>query len=137
MTPFLNDPKMMMIVAGGIAGLLLLAGAALFVIRKKSKKAAASAQSTAALAKGQGQAAALPNAASAAEAIQQQIQDKLAEQQALQAQADEAALTSLKLPAVQTKKSEILVKHLRESIVKDTPGSANILRSWLTESGGE
>ena len=65
------------------------------------------------------------------------MQDKLAAQQALQAQADEAALTSLKLPSVTTKKSEVLVKHLRESVTKDTPGSANILRSWLTESGTE
>jgi flagellar biosynthesis/type III secretory pathway M-ring protein FliF/YscJ len=65
------------------------------------------------------------------------MQEKLAAQEALQAQADEAALTSLKLPAVTTKKSEVLVKHLRESVTKDTPGSANILRSWLTESNTE
>jgi len=65
------------------------------------------------------------------------MQDKLAAQEALQAQADEAALNGLKLPAVTTKKSEVLVKHLRESVTKDTPGSANILRSWLTDNGGE
>jgi hypothetical protein len=69
--------------------------------------------------------------------VRAQIQDKLAAQQALQAQAEENALLNLKLPTVSSKKSEVLVKHLRESVTKDTPGSANILRSWLTESGSE
>jgi flagellar biosynthesis/type III secretory pathway M-ring protein FliF/YscJ len=107
------------------------------LFRKKKKKGPPSIEMQGAVGGHHGEHAALPNAAAAAEALQVQMKEKLAAQEALQAQADEAALTSLKLPAVTTKKSEVLSKHLRESITKDTPGSANILRSWLTESNTE
>lgn len=136
LTPYMNNPKMLIIAAGSGAGILLLLSALLYFLFRRKKKARVSVEAQSAIA-GQPDAAALPGAAGAAEALSQQMQDKLAAQEALQAQADQAALTSLKLPTVTTKKSEVLVKHLRESVTKDTPGSANILRSWLTESGGE
>jgi flagellar M-ring protein FliF len=136
LAPYMNDPKTILIGAGAIAGLLFVLSILAFVLLRRKKPAKGSAEGRAAIA-GHGAPNALPNAAGAAEALQHQMQEKLAAQQALQAQADEAALSSLKLPTVATKKSEVLVKHLRESVTKDTPGSANILRSWLTESGSE
>jgi hypothetical protein len=132
----MNDPKTMLIGAGAISGLLFVLSIFTFLLLRRKKPAKGSVESRTAIA-GHGDPNALPNAAAAAEALQHQMQEKLAAQQALQAQADEAALSSLKLPTVTTKKSEVLVKHLRESVTKDTPGSANILRSWLTESGTE
>src|ERR1019366_10626988 len=99
-----------------------------FRIFRRKTSAKVSVQTPAAL---PGQAASGAVAAGAQDAIRHQIQDKLAAQQALQAQVEENALLNLKLPTVSSKKSEVLVKHLRESVTKDTPGSANILRSWL------
>jgi flagellar M-ring protein FliF len=136
LTPYVNDPRMLVIGAGAILGLALLGSVLLFMVFRRKRPGKGSVETRTALA-GHADQAALPSAAGAAEALQHQMQEKLAAQVALQAQADEAALTNLKLPAVTTKKSEVLVKHLRESVTKDTPGSANILRSWLTESGGE
>ncbi len=133
LVPYVSDPKKLIIGAGAIAGSLLVLAMLMFMIFKR-KKTKASVQGQAALTGAPGSAAL---AAAGKDSVQNQIQDKLAAQQALQAQADEAALTSLKLPAVTTKKSEVLVKHLRDSVTKDTPGSANILRSWLTDNGTE
>jgi flagellar biosynthesis/type III secretory pathway M-ring protein FliF/YscJ len=126
---------MLMIGAGAMAVAVLILTTLMFMIFRRKKPAKGSVQTQAALAGRGGTAAAIQGAEP--DAIQHQIKDKMAERQALQAQADEAALTSLKLPTISTKKSEVLVKHLRESVTKDTPGSANILRSWLTESGTE
>ena len=134
LAPYVTDPKMLMIGAGAIAGAVLVLTTLMFMMFKRKKPAKGSVQTPAALA-GRGGLPAISQGAP--DSVQHQIQDKLAAQQALQAQAEAAALSSLKLPTVSSKKSEVLVKHLRESVTKDTPGSANILRSWLTESGGE
>ena len=131
LTRIAGDPKMLTMAAAGLLGIL---GLLVFALFRRKKAAPATVQSQAAI-PGQSGQPSLPAANS--EALQNQIHDKLAAQQALQAQAEEAALLNLKLPNVTTKKSEVLAKHLRESVTKDTPGSANILRSWLTESGGE
>lgn len=135
MEPYVNDPRMLILGVAGLLGLVVVGGVVLFMMARRKKAPKVSVESRPAVI-GQAAVPAVP-AAGAAEAIQQQMRDKLAAQEALQAQADQAALTSLKLPTVTTKKAEILVKHLRESVTNDTPGSANILRSWLTESGGE
>ena len=137
LAPYVENPKSLIVVGAAVAAAFLVGSVLLFMVfrRKKSSKAAA-AETTGAL-PGHTPAPALPTAAAAAGALQQQMQDKLAAQEALQAQADEAALINLKLPSVTTKKSEVLVKHLRESVTKDTPGSANILRSWLTDNSTE
>ncbi len=135
LTPFVNDPRMLIIGAVAMLGVMLVVGVLLFLVFKR-KPGKASAETRAAV-PGRGEPAALPAAGAAAEAIRQQMKEKLAAQEALQAQADQAALSSLKLPTVTTKKSEVLVKHLRDSVTKDTPGSANILRSWLTDNGTE
>jgi flagellar M-ring protein FliF len=137
--PYVKDPKMLLIGGGAALVVFLLGAAGLFMMfrGKKKKSGKASVEVAKAVAGANGHQTALPSVSSAAQALQNQMQDKLAAQEALQAQADEAALTSLKLPTVTTKKSEVLVKHLRESVTKDTPGSANILRSWLTESNTE
>jgi flagellar M-ring protein FliF len=135
LTPYVSEPKMLMIGVGAIVAVVLLLATLLLVVFKPRKSKSATVQMQGALPH-HNSPPALAGSASP-DAVQHQIQDKLAAQQALQAQAEEAALLNLKLPTVSTKKSEVLVKHLRESVTKDTPGSANILRSWLTESGTE
>jgi len=137
LTPYVNDPKMLIMAAAAALGVMLLGSLLLFMIfRRKPKKGKGTVETQKAVA-GHGEQTALPSAAVAAEALQHQMQDKLAAQEALQAQADQAALNGLKLPAVTTKKSEVLVKHLRDSVTKDTPGSAYILHTAPTENGAE
>ncbi len=55
----------------------------------------------------------------------------------LQSQLDEENLRTLQTPVVTSKKADILVKQLRESIAKNSESTTNVLRTWLTaESNG-
>jgi flagellar M-ring protein FliF len=65
------------------------------------------------------------------ENAEQQLEAKLAEQQALKHRMELEALRSIKLPAVATKKAEVLAKHLVETAKKDPVATAQILRTWL------
>jgi flagellar M-ring protein FliF len=134
LAPYVSDPRMLMIAVGAVVCMMLVSAALMFFIFRRKSHAKVAVQTQAAL---PGQAVSGAIAAGNQDAIRNQIQDKLAAQQALQAQVEENALLNLKLPTVSSKKSEVLVKHLRESVTKDTPGSANILRSWLTESSSD
>jgi flagellar biosynthesis/type III secretory pathway M-ring protein FliF/YscJ len=78
---------------------------------------------------GHGTSAALP-APNQAEA---QMENQLAERDALQAQMDAQALSSLKLAPVISKKAEVFAKHLREKIAKEPDISVQILRTWIRE----
>ena len=42
-------------------------------------------------------------------------------------------LSRIKLPA-NTKKTEVLVRHIRESITKDPGAAANVLRTWVADT---
>jgi flagellar biosynthesis/type III secretory pathway M-ring protein FliF/YscJ len=68
--------------------------------------------------------------------LEQQIESKLAERDALQQQMEAEALQTLKLAPVNTKTGEVLAKHLRDKIKKDPEVSANILRAWIREDEG-
>jgi flagellar M-ring protein FliF len=61
------------------------------------------------------------------------LEARLAEQEARQQQLEAEALNALKLPPVTTKKTEILTKHLAETVKKNPASAAQILRSWLYE----
>jgi len=65
------------------------------------------------------------------DAIERQMENRLAEQEDQKRRLDAAALNSLKLPPVSTKKSEVLTRHLVETAKKDPTAAAQILRSWL------
>jgi len=65
--------------------------------------------------------------------LEEQLQSKLAERDALQQKLDSQALSSLKLAPVITKTAEVLAKHLREKIAKEPDVSAQILRAWIRE----
>src|SRR5882724_49493 len=81
--------------------------------------------------KGKAQVSATPTLPSGDEdlepGLEAQRRAQLAEQAALQAQLDAAALREA------TKKSAVLVKRLRENINKDATLSTHIVRSWLNE----
>ncbi len=71
--------------------------------------------------------------ASPADAAQKELEARLAEQQAAKSRLEAEALSALKLPPVATKKSEVLTKHIAETVKKDPVGAAQILRTWLND----
>jgi flagellar M-ring protein FliF len=130
--PVSLDKKTMLIGGGVLASVLVLAIVAFLLGRKRRNKlASATATSPATLQAGgaPGASAALP-APSQAES---QMESQLAERDALQAQMDAQALSSLKLAPVITKKAEVFAKHLREKITKEPEISVQILRTWIRE----
>lgn len=118
------------VILGG-AGLFVLLTAALAFLLLRRKPAAASAEDTSATAIAGGEAAAGKDGNRPS--IDQQIQDQLSENEAQRAQLEEEALSRIKLP-VNTKKTEALVKHIRESVHKDPVNVTNVLRSWIAEN---
>ncbi len=65
--------------------------------------------------------------------VEDELQSRLAERDALQQKLDRQALNSLKLAPVITKTAEVMAKHLREKIAKEPDISAQILRAWIRE----
>lgn len=124
--PLWNSPKLVMIGAASAGGFLLLLGGCYLMFRKRKKASAASALALASAAR----TPAVPN-----NGLEQQIEAQFAEQAALQKQMDAEALQNLKLP-VATKKAEVLIKHLRDTVQKDSPAATNVLRTWLADSDG-
>lgn len=61
------------------------------------------------------------------------MQARLAEQAALQEKLDMEALSQLKLPKVTTKKTDVLVKQVRENTKKDPTPGAQVLKTWISD----
>ena len=127
--PLQLNQKTVMIGGGVLGGIVLLGVAGLIRRRKRSKKKAAAVSAQTALPSG----APVQTSAHAlgAPQLEAQLESQLAERDALQAQMDAQALSSLKLAPVITKKAEVLAKHLREKIAKEPDISVQILRTWI------
>jgi flagellar M-ring protein FliF len=131
--PFpLSLDKKTLLIGGGAVGLLIL-GIAVFLLsrKKRNKLAPSTATSPATLhpagAHGTTTALITPNQ------VENQMESQLAERDALQAQMDAQALSSLRLAPVITKKAEVFAKHLREKIAKEPEISVQVLRTWIRE----
>ncbi|MCS7315024.1 MAG: flagellar basal-body MS-ring/collar protein FliF [Bryobacterales bacterium] len=124
--PIRNHPAIVTAAAGALV--LLLAVAAWLLARKRRRKAAVEIQAS--LPAGAAQGALEAPQASPAE----ELEARLAEQAARQQQLEAEALSALKLPPVTTKKTEVLAKHLTETVKKNPASAAQILRSWLYET---
>jgi flagellar M-ring protein FliF len=68
-----------------------------------------------------------------AASMAEQIEAQMAERRAEQERSDMAALATIKLPIVNTKKAEVLAKQLRESAQKDPAPAGQILQSWIRD----
>lgn len=123
--PLQVEPRVLLI-GGGILAAIVLALVALGLRRKAPRTSPAEAPG--ALPPGQ-----RPPAEIAGPQIEDQIESKLAEREALQKKIDAQALNSLKLAPVITKTAEVLAKHLREKIKQEPEVSAQILRTWIRE----
>jgi flagellar biosynthesis/type III secretory pathway M-ring protein FliF/YscJ len=69
----------------------------------------------------------LPAPATNAEKMQAALAERAADQEA----ADLTALAGFKLPTITTRKSEILVRELRETAKKDASIPAQVLQTWI------
>ncbi|MDE3195077.1 MAG: flagellar M-ring protein FliF [Acidobacteriota bacterium] len=116
------DFRQPIFVYGG-AVMLLLVLAVVFLLFKRPRRGPVSAEDTSQtpLAGSNAEAGAIAGGASG-----------LAEDRRNQAEIDAEALSHIKLPA-NTKTTEVLVRHIRDSVQKDPAGAANILRTWVTE----
>jgi flagellar M-ring protein FliF len=65
--------------------------------------------------------------------VAEQMEARIAERENQQRLLEAEALSALKLPPVATKKTEVLTKHLRETIKKDPGVSAQVLLGWMRE----
>jgi flagellar M-ring protein FliF len=114
---------------GGAALLALLAG--FFVLlRRAGKKKAIAVEVAAAL-----EANAPKELAPSPQDLERQLNEKMNEQNAEKARQEAEALMKLKLPAVSTKKTEVLLKHIGAEAKKDPTAMAQVVRTWLHESG--
>jgi flagellar M-ring protein FliF len=115
------------LIAAGVGGalvLILLAGT--WVLRRKRVPASVSVQQTASAAPGSAAPAVNPGT------TPESVQAALAARAALQASADTSALAAFKIPVITTRKSEILVKELRQTAKKDASAEAAVLQTWIS-----
>ncbi len=122
--PWLPEQKLKVLVAGAAGGILLLAVAVWVLARRRRRPEPAAAPET---------APALPAGApeQGTDSLEAKIENKLADAQAKRLRLEQEALEAMKLPNINTKKSQVLAKHLREGITKDAANTAMVLRSWL------
>ncbi len=116
---------------GVLAGaLIMILVGAFFVFRRRSKKIqpVALPEDLAALGLMHADRAVVGPQESADARLERQMEDNQAEQDQLEAE----ALGRIRLPA-NTKKTEVLVRHIRESVQKDPASAANVLRTWVAE----
>ena len=117
------------VVIGGTVVLVLLIGGLIFILLRKRPARRITDKTSAAIAKG---ASATTGALDAA-SVDRQMEEQLSENAAHQSQLESEVLNRIKLPA-STRKTEVLVKHIRESVQKDSINVTNVLRSWISET---
>lgn len=123
-----------MLVLAGIGAaaavvLLLLVGFLLLVRRRKKKRRVEAVSAGKAISSGEAGAPALEEGPDVGE----KMSGRLADQVALKAKLEKEALESLKLPAVKTKKAEVLTRHISKEAKKDPGAMAQLVRTWLNE----
>ncbi|MCL5746245.1 MAG: flagellar M-ring protein FliF [Acidobacteria bacterium] len=115
----------------GAALLLLLLCLVAWRLSRKRRPKAAGVALPATLPQSETAAVAEQSRQLAAEAPPPSLDAQIAEREAQQRRLEAEALRSIKLPPVATKKAEILTKHLRDNIAKESSVAVQILRSWV------
>jgi flagellar biosynthesis/type III secretory pathway M-ring protein FliF/YscJ len=117
MVPLISDPKNMIIACAAAVALPILIVVLMLVMRKTTKVSAETPRSI--------------GAATSPSAAQSAIDgNSAADQPAL----EEQPPFQFKLPKETTKKSEFLIKHIRENLQKDNTSMVNVLRTWLSDN---
>jgi flagellar M-ring protein FliF len=116
--PFFPSFDLLLTAAAAVAGFLVLAiGVSFVLLKSKTKKKVALSK------------------ALTAEELRSQIEAEFANKKALQdahkIQEEHEMLNNMNVQVNTTKKAEVLVRHLRDNITKDSVATSNVLRSWL------
>ncbi len=119
----LRDPKILGAALGG--AVVVIAGILFFMRRGRKSCARASAP------------AALAAPEEAGLTVEERMQARMAEQAALEQKMEIEALNSIKLPKITTKKTEVLIKQVKEASKKDASIGTNILREWIGEANSK
>jgi flagellar M-ring protein FliF len=106
------------VVIGVAAALLVVATGLFFVMSGRRRKV--------------GVDPAQPGIESASPADAKGQLDRAADNEARQAQIEAEELSRIKLPPT-TRKTEVLVKHIRTAVQKDSESVTNVLRTWIAE----
>jgi flagellar M-ring protein FliF len=117
------NPRTFWIAAGVLGGLCLI-GVMLALLLRRGKEGHRTDVSV---------PVELPRGAAGGPGVEQQIEARLAERDALQQQMDAKALSALKLAPVITKTAEVMAKHIREKIKEEPEVSTQVLRSWIRD----
>ncbi|MEI9973589.1 MAG: flagellar basal-body MS-ring/collar protein FliF [Ignavibacteriota bacterium] len=122
--------KQMPMVIGAAVGLAIVLAIGIYaLLRSRRRTAQTHAEAEVpnkALPSGKG-----PSTEIGSNAIEAQLEARMAERAAEQEKADLAALAAIKVPPVKTKKAEVLAKQLKENAKKDPSSSAHILQAWI------
>lgn len=114
------------VIIGGVAVGVVVLVAAVFLLRNRKKRpVTAEDQAAAALAGGVPGAAVLGS-------TEQRMESQMHNLEAQQAQMEEEAMSRIKLPP-SSKATEVLLRHVRDAITKDSSGVSNVLRSWVKD----
>ncbi len=116
-------PKVAAGIGGGTALLLLVVVA--LAIRSRKKKKRARAEMAAAIASGQVKAL-------GPQELQHQLEGRLADEAAELAKQEMETLLKLKGPAVVTKKTDVLTKHIAAEAKTNPTAMAQVVRTWLS-----
>ena len=116
----------------GAAVILLLLLAVVFLLLRRPSARKATAQDMAETALPEGSEAITP-ALIDAETAEDRLQQDIADNEVEQAQIEAEALGHIKL-AANTRKSDVLVRHIRESVHHDPVAAANVLRTWVADT---
>jgi len=130
LAPMLTDGRSFIIAAivGGTVVLLLFG--LLFLLLRKGKKKPSVQIPTALPGTSAASGPSLANEPASTDA------QRLEAREEAQRKLDQELMNQLQLAGGPTKKSEVLVKHLRDTIQKDSADSTNVLRTWLSERAG-
>jgi flagellar M-ring protein FliF len=127
------DQKTLAVAAGAALGLLVLGFVAAWLLRGKGHASRGKVGLQQALPGGPEGPHPTAGIAAPGSNVEQQIESKLAERDALQQKAEAQALNALNLTPVITKTAEVLAKHLREKIKHEPETPAQVLRTWIRE----
>ncbi len=124
------DFKQPLVIYGSVVAMLLILAAVFLLMRRGRVRIVAEDLAAEALAAGESPAT-IPSLekVDAEDLLHQDIADNEVEQAQLEAE----ALGHIKL-AANTRKSDVLVRHIRESVTHDPVAAANVLRTWVSDT---
>ena len=131
--PPVFDLKSPAVIGGAVAILLLLAGLGFLLLRRKPASGKATDTAPHAIAPGASSAVSGAHKPLDAAARDANMEKQLSENEAYQAQLEAEAMGRIKLPA-NTRKTEVLTKHIRDSVTKDAINATNVLRAWIADT---